>query len=288
MHISLTWDGASGRTSFWDGTPLAPFCESPRSFAAVAAGGRAQDPTVIPPVRVLSTRDGVGLASGPGYGSGGYGDWYRSALSDDHGDVDGGWPDDVTGAGEPPADPFAAPSVDPPADPTVVTPPVPSVVAPCRVRPSRWHGDADGVLTQVTGQGGVPTTGVVAVAVTVRAIRSTAPAQISVWGPGQEEREVVMDVRLNRDARGSAIVPVAVRRHDRARDIGGWDGRDRRRHRLLPRGRPAEHDGGRLTGTAMAAGRPVSPSSRLAGRADGSAAPPHRCRAAPPARRGVP
>ena len=77
------------------------------------------------------------------------------------------------------------------------------------MRPARWHGDAGGVLTLVTGQGGVPATGVVAVAVTVRAIKSTAPAQISVWGPGQEEREVVMDVRLNRDARGSAIVPVA-------------------------------------------------------------------------------
>ena len=205
MHISLTWDGASGRTSFWDGTPLAPFCESPRSFAAVAAGGRAQDPTAVPPVRVLSTRDGVGLALGPGYGAGGYGDWNRSAWSDDHGDADDGWPDDVTVGGEPAPDP----SVDPLVEPPVVTAPVPTVVAPCRVRPARWHGDAGGVLTLVTGQGGVPATGVVAVAVTVRAIKSTAPAQISVWGPGQEEREVVMEVRLNRDARGSAIVPVA-------------------------------------------------------------------------------
>ena len=34
IHISLTWDGASGRTSFWDGTPLsAPFCPREKSTA---------------------------------------------------------------------------------------------------------------------------------------------------------------------------------------------------------------------------------------------------------------
>lgn len=195
MHISLTWDGASGRTSFWDGTPLAPFCESPRSFASVAAGGRAQDVTAVPPVRVLSTRAGVGLATGSGYGFGGHDDWGRA-------DGDSGWLGDVTGTQE---------SVeDASADPLAVAAPPPTVVAPCRVRPSGWRGDAGGILTKVTGQGGVPATGVTAVAVTVRALGSTAPAQISVWGPGQDDRGVVMQVRLNRDARGSAIVPVAT------------------------------------------------------------------------------
>jgi len=185
MHVSLTWDGASGRTSFWDGTPLAPFCESPRSFASVAAVGRAQDVTAVPAVRVLSTRAGLGLASGAGYGDG-----------------DTGWLGDVTGtlelAAEPSVDPVAVPAAPPVA------------VSPCRVRPSRWRGDAGGVLTRVTGQGGVPASGVVAVAVTVRALGSTAPAEISVWGPGEADRGVVAKVRLNRDATGSAIVPVAT------------------------------------------------------------------------------
>ena len=184
MHVSLTWDGASGRTSFWDGTPLAPFCESPRSFASVAAGGRAQDVTAVPAFRVLSTRAGVGLASGAR-----------------HGGDDTGWLGDVTGtqelAGDSSADPVAVPAAQPAA------------VSPCRVRPSNWRGDAGGVLTQVTGLGGVPASGVVAVAVSVRALGSTAPAEISVWGPGQE-REVAMKVRLNRSARGTAIVPVAT------------------------------------------------------------------------------
>ena len=201
MHVSLTWDGASGRTSFWDGTPLAPFCESPRTFAAVASGGRAQEATGIPPVRVLSTRDGVGLASGSGYGAGGDGDWGRPFPPGDRRDDDAGWPGETTGMTDPSAEAIAG-EVAEPALP-------PAVVAPCRLSHSGWREDS-GVLTQVTGQGGVPATGVVAVAVTVRAIRSTAPAQVSVWGPGQEDHGVVLKVRLNRDARGSAIVPVAT------------------------------------------------------------------------------
>ena len=67
-----------------------------------------------------------------------------------------------------------------------------------------------GVRTLVTGQGGVPAGGVVAVAVTVRALGSTAPAQITVGGPGKADRAVVTRVRMNRDARGSAVVPVAA------------------------------------------------------------------------------
>jgi hypothetical protein len=208
MHISLTWDGASGRTSIWDGTPLAPFCQSPRASASVITGGRAQEAIAVPPIRVLSTRDGVGLASGPGYGAGGFDEWSRLSRDGDHGDDETGrpndetsWPDDGSGTEEPPGD-VPVPPVAVPAAP-------PAVVPPCRLGPSGWHGDVGGVLTQVTGQGGVPASGVVAVAVTVRAIQSTAPAEISVWGPGQDAHKVVTTVRLNRDALGSAIVPVA-------------------------------------------------------------------------------
>ncbi len=148
VHISLTWDGASGRTSFWDGTVLAPFCESPGSDAVVPAGGRAADVVALPPVRVLSTREGLGLT-------------------------------------------------------------VPEQVAPCRLHPSGWHGDLGGILTKVTGLGGVPEAGVAAVAVSVTALGSTAPAIVSVRAPGQEAGVPVVRVRMNGRSGGSAVVPVA-------------------------------------------------------------------------------
>ena len=62
IHISLTWDGASGRTSFWDGTAMdAPYCGRARSSATQPGTGRAADPVAMAPVRVLSTRDGLGV-----------------------------------------------------------------------------------------------------------------------------------------------------------------------------------------------------------------------------------
>ncbi len=149
IHISLTWDGASGRTSLWDGTTLPPFCESSRSDAFVVDPSRAADVIAIPPVRVLSTRDGLGL----------------------------------------------------------VLPTIPA--APCRVGPSRWHGEPGGVRTKVTGQGGVPEVGVAAVAVDVTALGSTAPAVVSVRALGQADGTPVVRVALNGRGSGSAIVPVA-------------------------------------------------------------------------------
>jgi len=96
-----------------------------------------------------------------------------------------------------------------PTDPFAVPAPAPVPQAPCRLHRSGWHGDQGGILTKVTGQGGVPDTGVAAVAVTVRVLGSTAPAEISVWVPGLEGSAVVARVRMNRGASGSAIVPVA-------------------------------------------------------------------------------
>ena len=177
IHISLTWDGASGRTSMWDGTALPAFCPAPRSGAGPASPGRATDVVAVPPVRVLSTREGLGLSQGTYTGWGGYDD----------------------GPADVPTDPFAVPA---PA-----AAPVPQ--APCRLHRSGWRGDQGGILTKVTGQGGVPDTGVAAVAVTVRVLGSTAPAEISVWVPGLEGSAVVARVRMNRGASGSAIVPVA-------------------------------------------------------------------------------
>ena len=74
IHISLSWDGAAGLTSFWDGTPIdGPACKAAAAdgsakFAGVTPVG---DRIAIPPVRVLDTRAGLGVparcrvASGP-------------------------------------------------------------------------------------------------------------------------------------------------------------------------------------------------------------------------------
>jgi hypothetical protein len=62
IHISLTWDGASGRTSFWDGTPMdGPYCKAARSSASVLSSGRANDMVPIEPVKVLGTRKAIGV-----------------------------------------------------------------------------------------------------------------------------------------------------------------------------------------------------------------------------------
>ncbi len=175
MHISLTWDGASGRTSMWDGTALAPFCASSRSDAVVIEPGRADAAIPVTPFRALSTRTGAGLVAGSDHGFG----W------GDHDD----WPGFDDGIPEPT--------------------PVPTPTLPCRLHPTGWRGDLGGILTKVTGQGGVPETGVAAVVVKVAALGSTAPAKITVWGPGQGTSKVVVKVRLNKSGRGSAIVPVA-------------------------------------------------------------------------------
>jgi hypothetical protein len=126
--------------------------------------GRTADVVGIPPVRVLSTREGLGL--------------YSASF-----------------------DPFAVDGVTPP--------PVPVPTAPCRLHPGGWHGDLGGVLTKVTGQGGVPEVGVAAVAVDVTALGSTAPASVTVWAPGQLEGQVVATMRMNGRGHGSAVVPVA-------------------------------------------------------------------------------
>ena len=61
IHISMTWDGATGNTSFWDGSPIdAKYC--PR----VTTGARTPeepkgDVVGVSPVRVRDTRSGVGV-----------------------------------------------------------------------------------------------------------------------------------------------------------------------------------------------------------------------------------
>lgn len=63
IHISLTWDGASARNSFWSGNPMnVPYCPAQRASGSVASPGRAGgDPTPVGPVRVVDTRSGAGV-----------------------------------------------------------------------------------------------------------------------------------------------------------------------------------------------------------------------------------
>ena len=144
IHISLTWDGASGRTSFWDGTPMdGPYCPAAKTAASTPAGGRAADAVPVGPVHVLGTRKAVGVA------------------------------------------------------------------ARCRLQQDRWSGDSHRLYVKVTGQGGVPETGVAAVAVQVTAMASNASASVRVWSPGQSTSQVVVKVPMNMDASGTAILPVA-------------------------------------------------------------------------------
>ena len=61
IHISLTWDGASGRTSFWTGAPMdVPFCPRARSSATTPVVPKG---SMVPvgPVRVLNTRNQQGV-----------------------------------------------------------------------------------------------------------------------------------------------------------------------------------------------------------------------------------
>ncbi len=144
IHISFTWDGASGRTSFWDGTPMdGPYCAPKRSGATLPAGGRAADVVPVQPVRVLGTRKATGI--------------------------------DVR----------------------------------CRLQQDRWSGDSHRLYANVLGQGGVPATGVAAVTVQVTAMASNAASNVRIWSPGQPKSQVVVQVPMNMDAIGTAIVPVS-------------------------------------------------------------------------------
>jgi hypothetical protein len=164
IHISLSWDGASGRTSLWDGTVLTGYCPAPWSEAPLATLGRALDVVAVPPVTVANTRLGQGVSP-------------AVAQAPE-------WSDPAT----------------PPA------PPAPWV--PCRLHASGWRGDLPGLLVKVTGQPGVPEAGVAAVAVTVTALGSTAPATVSVWSPDEPAGTELVSVRMNGRGSGTAIVPV--------------------------------------------------------------------------------
>ena len=237
IHISLSWDGASGRTSLWDGTVLTGYCPSPWAEAPLAATGRAADAVAVTPFTALNTRLGSGISTGGYSGVGGFadsGDWRRglrdvvdpsaSASPAPVAPVDPNAPPtpDPNATAAPTATPTPTPTPTATPDPSVVPTPDPNAVpapvvplapiiatGPCRLHEGGWHREHPGLLTRVTGQGGVPETGVAAVAVTVTVLGSTAPASITAWAPGQTSPTLVK-VRLNGRGRGSAVIPVAA------------------------------------------------------------------------------
>jgi len=62
IHISFSWDGAAGQTSFWGGDPTpAPFCSASRTPATAPADpGEGLDFLPVAPLRLLDTRSGQG------------------------------------------------------------------------------------------------------------------------------------------------------------------------------------------------------------------------------------
>ncbi len=63
IHISLTWDGALGTNSFWDGSAqTAPYCPRDSSGARTPDENPKGDLVPVDPVRVVDTAAGVGVA----------------------------------------------------------------------------------------------------------------------------------------------------------------------------------------------------------------------------------
>lgn len=66
IHISLSYDGSTGRTSFWGGKPLEKPCTT---ASLLSSAPRVQtDPmryVAVPPTRLASTESGAGMLSGP-------------------------------------------------------------------------------------------------------------------------------------------------------------------------------------------------------------------------------
>ena len=62
IHISLTWDGATGTNSFWDGSAAtAQYCPRKTTGATTPDETVKGDMIAVEPVRVLSTADGIGI-----------------------------------------------------------------------------------------------------------------------------------------------------------------------------------------------------------------------------------
>ncbi len=60
VHLSLSWDGAAGLTSYWTGIPLPDACQAPWGGSGTTTAA-STDLVPVTPVRVLDTRGGVGV-----------------------------------------------------------------------------------------------------------------------------------------------------------------------------------------------------------------------------------
>ena len=72
VHISLSWDGAAGLTSFWDGSPIdGPSCRASAGEAKFTGSTPVGERIGVPVFRAIDTRAGLGvsarcrLSSGP-------------------------------------------------------------------------------------------------------------------------------------------------------------------------------------------------------------------------------
>ena len=143
VHISLTWEGASGLTSFWTGRPVAAEC-TPVWTSSQPALRSSGDLVAITPVHVLDTATGLGVGS------------------------------------------------------------------PCRLSQKQWSSDQRDVVVRVAGRGGVPASGVAAVAVRVTATSASAlTPTITVHGNMTSTAVPVVTPLSTGTYFGSAIAPVA-------------------------------------------------------------------------------
>ena len=144
IHISLDWNGASGKSSFWDGTPFdAPYCPRASSGATTSVPTTGLELTPVAPVRVLDTVNKVGIAQR------------------------------------------------------------------CRLEQDRWTGDSHRIFARVVGKGGIPKTGVSAVAVRIAAVAANAPGSLRVWSPGVASSSPVVSTVMNQNTEAVTVVPVA-------------------------------------------------------------------------------
>lgn len=143
VHFSMTWDGAAGRTSYWDTTPIQDMpCPIVKTSGSARTLTAAAAFVPVKPARVFNS-----TTKGGGFG--------------------------------------------------------------CYVQQRRWSGDDRSLSIQVAGKGGVPKTGVQAVAVRVTAYSSNAPGFLTASGsPGANGPQIVQ-LGMDGTSSATAIVPVS-------------------------------------------------------------------------------
>lgn len=174
VHMSMTWDGAAGLTSYWNPNPqtLAVCEESPSAIAPTAVID-PQQLTAITPIRILDTKTGLGVSQPCRLGG------RRSTLDTRY---------------------LAIPIMKPievvlEAEDTALLPPLVTPLPP-----------ATPVLIP-----GLPSTGVAAVLVRATVSNSNAPSSLSVYARGTTRPNIAtVPVNMNGSASAETIVPVGT------------------------------------------------------------------------------